>query len=313
MPSLVRFAPELSAWLDQSLARGQTPAALVQIMIGERMDPRVARAIVDACVDARQRGVPLPTDSLTIEDEPPEYVYGEPRLPPRARFETNDRRVTVLTRFERPLVVTLSNVFSPEECSALIEQARPRLEPSTIVNPYSGRDEVAAQRTSFGMFFRPAETPLLSRLDRRVSELMQLPLENGEGFQVLHYPAGAEAKAHFDFLTPSNEANRASLARSGQRVSTLIVYLNEVESGGATTFPQIGLAVLPVRGNAVYFEYCNAVGQVDPRSLHAGAPVESGEKWVATKWMRQRKFVSASQDEPRTKASVEPDSRSSTR
>lgn len=293
MASVVRFSPDLSAWLGQSLSEGQTPAVLVQVMIDERMDPRVARAIVDAFVLARQRGLPLPLDSLIIEDEAPEYTYGEPRLPPRARFETNDRSVPILSRLEQPVVAVLGNVFSPEECAALIEQARPRLVPSTIVNPYSGQDEVAAQRTSFGMFFRLEENALIAKLDRRVAELMQLPLENGEGFQVLHYPAGAEATAHFDFLLPSNDANRASLARSGQRVSTLITYLNEVESGGATTFPKAGLTVLPVRGNAVYFEYCNQAGQLDHQSLHAGAPVLSGEKWVATKWMRQQKFVSA--------------------
>jgi prolyl 4-hydroxylase len=184
--------------------------------------------------------------------------------------------------------------MSAGECAELIELARPRLAPSTIVNPYSGRDEVAAQRTSYGMFFRLAETQLVARLDRRVSELMQLPVENGEGFQVLYYPAGTEAAPHFDFLEPSNEANRASLARSGQRVSTLITYLNEVESGGETSFPELGLSVLPVRGNAVYFEYANDAGQVDHRSLHAGNRVLSGEKWVATKWMRERRFVSAS-------------------
>jgi len=48
-----------------------------------------------------------------------------------------------------------------------------------------------------------------------------------------------------------------------------------------------------VRGNAVYFEYANSLGQTDPASLHASNPVIAGEKWVATKWMRQKKFVSA--------------------
>jgi prolyl 4-hydroxylase len=293
MPSVVRFSPDLSGWLVACLAQGQTPAALVQIMIGERMDPKVARAIVDAFVLARRSGQPTPVDSLTIEDESAEYVDAAPRVPPRARLLANDREVPVLARLEQPVVAALGNVLSAEECAELIELARPRLSPSTIVNPYSGQDEVAAQRTSFGMFFRLGETPLVARLDRRISELMQLPVENGEGFQVLHYPAGTAAAPHFDFLEPSNEANRASILRSGQRVSTLITYLNEVESGGETWFPELGFSVLPVRGNAVYFEYCNAAGQVDHRSLHAGNRVLSGEKWVATKWMRQRRFVSA--------------------
>ena len=293
MSSVVRFSPDLSAWLLAGLAQGQPPAALVQIMIGERMDPKIARAIVDAFVLARRSGQPTPVDSLTIQDESAEYVYGAPIVPVQARLLANDREVPVLARLQRPVVAVLGSVVSAEECAELIELARPRLAPSTLVNPYSGQDEVAAQRTSYGMFFRLAETSLVARLDRRISELMQLPVENGEGFQVLHYPAGTEAAPHFDFLEPSNEANRASILRSGQRVSTLITYLNEVGSGGETSFPELGFSVLPVRGNAVYFEYCNDAGQVDHRSLHAGNRVLSGEKWVATKWMRQRRFVSA--------------------
>jgi prolyl 4-hydroxylase len=75
----------------------------------------------------------------------------------------------------------------------------------------------------------------------------------------------------------------------------LIAYLNDVESGGETAFPKLGLMVAPQRGNAVYFEYGNSQSQVDPSSLHAGKLVQSGEKWVATKWMRQRRFVSANE------------------
>ena len=92
---------------------------------------------------------------------------------------------------------------------------------------------------------------------------------------------------------PQNAANRASLARSGQRVSTLVMYLNDVPAGGATDFPALGLQVAPRRGNAVYFEYANQRGQLDHATLHAGTPVEQGEKWVLTKWMRARRFVAA--------------------
>jgi prolyl 4-hydroxylase len=76
-------------------------------------------------------------------------------------------------------------------------------------------------------------------------------------------------------------------------VSTLIAYLNDVEEGGETTFPRAGWTTFPKRGSAVYFEYCNSGGEVDPRTLHAGCPVLRGEKWIATKWMRQRRFVPA--------------------
>ncbi|HEX3777072.1 MAG TPA: 2OG-Fe(II) oxygenase [Polyangiaceae bacterium] len=295
MSTIVRFSPELSQWLIQNLERGEAPAALVQIMIDQRMDPLVARAIVDAFVEARRLGRPMPVDLLELEDDAPPYVYGAPIVSLSRELETSDRAVLVLMRSEQPRVAVFGNVLGAEECERLIELARPRLQPSTVVNPTSGKDEVMAHRTSFGMFFRLEETPFIARLDRRISELMNLPLENGEGFQVLRYPTGSETTPHFDFLQPTNDANRTSIARSGQRVSTLIAYLNDVDAGGETTFPKAGLAVVPQRGNAVYFEYGNPQNQVDYASLHAGAPVRSGEKWVLTKWMRQRKFVSASE------------------
>jgi prolyl 4-hydroxylase len=191
------------------------------------------------------------------------------------------------------VIAALAGVLTPEECAQLTELARPRLEPSTIADPRTGADVVTPLRTSLGMFFRPLENDLVARLDRRFSEVAGLPVENGEGLQILYYPALAQFPAHYDFLQPSNTANRQSIARSGQRVSTLIAYLNDVEEGGETAFPRADWTVFPKRGSAVYFEYCNRRGQVDRRTLHAGCPVLRGEKWIATKWMRERAFVPA--------------------
>jgi prolyl 4-hydroxylase len=203
----------------------------------------------------------------------------------------------VLSRVERPLVAVLEGVLSHAECDALIAAARPRLAPSTIVDPQSGEQVISPERSSLGMFFRLAETPLLAAIDARVSALMQMPLENGEGLQVLHYTPGAQSSPHFDFLMPQNAANQASIARSGQRVSTMVIYLNDVATGGETVFPEIGLSVVPRKGNAVYFEYCDEHGRLDGKTLHAAAEVLRGEKWVATKWMRQRRFVIADAEE----------------
>jgi prolyl 4-hydroxylase len=80
------------------------------------------------------------------------------------------------------------------------------------------------------------------------------------------------------------------IARGGQRVATLIMYLNEVEEGGETIFPNIDLKVIPVQGSAIYFAYTNTNSQVDPLTYHGGNPVTKGEKWIATKWMRQREY-----------------------
>ncbi|MDB5945927.1 MAG: proline dioxygenase, partial [Ramlibacter sp.] len=203
------------------------------------------------------------------------------------------RIVRVAARALRPALAVLNGVLDAAECEELIGMARGRLQPSTIVDPKTGRNLAADWRSSEGMFFRPLENPFIERLDRRIADIMNLPVEQGEGLQVLHYPCGAGSAPHFDFLVPSNPASRASIARSGQRVSTLVTYLNDVPAGGETVFQVPGWTVSPQRGNAVYFEYCNSLGEVDHASLHSSNPVQRGEKWVATKWMRARPFVSA--------------------
>jgi prolyl 4-hydroxylase len=291
MARLIRFAPQLGHWLTGNLDRGQEPAALVETMRRQGMEEHAAAAIVAAFVNARGRGVPPPVDSIELAQEqaPPPVA----RLAPGTRLAGGDREIVVHMRTGDPVCAALGNVLDAGECRTLIEMARPRLAPSTLVDPTTGRDIVSDRRTSLGMFFRLAENDFIARLDRRLSLLMNLPLENGEGLQVLHYPTGAGSDPHFDYLQPGNAANRESIQRSGQRVSTLVTYLNDVPAGGQTIFPALGWATSPLRGNAVYFEYGDERGQVDARSLHASAPVTQGEKWVVTKWMRQRRFVPA--------------------
>ncbi|MDP9605096.1 UNVERIFIED_ORG: prolyl 4-hydroxylase [Variovorax paradoxus] len=288
--TMLHFQPALGDWILHNLRQGCTTADVAEAMRAQAMPADAAKAIVDAFVFALRTGSPLPVDSVKVE---PAFRHEAPRLAAGTAIRTSDRLVRVAARATQPALAVLNDVFSAQECEELIALARPRLAPSTTVDPLTGRDLAGDRRSSQGMFFRLRENPFIARLDQRVSELMNLPVENGEGLQVLHYPAGAQSMPHFDFLVPSNESNKASLARSGQRVSTLVCYLNEVEEGGETVFPETGWSVSPQPGSAVYFEYCNSLGQVDHASLHAGAPVLRGEKWVATKWMRQRRFVAA--------------------
>ena len=294
MTSVVRFSPALGDWIRERLDRGTPSQELVRAMIQQQMPAHAAHAIAAGFVLARSAHTPYPVDSVPLADEPaPAYRYDTPRLRPGTTIETGDRLVRVAARAERPALAVLAGVTSAAECEELIEMARPRLTPSTVVDPGTGRDVVTGLRASLGTFFHSGENALVARLVRRFAELMNLPPEHGEGLQILHYPEGAGSAPHFDFLVPGNAANRASIERSGQRVSTLVAYLNDVPAGGETLFPAAGWAVSPQRGNAVYFEYANRFGEVDHASLHASNAVQSGEKWVATHWMRARPFVSA--------------------
>jgi prolyl 4-hydroxylase len=293
MSAVIRFSEGLGSWLAKNLHQGCAPSTLIETMVAQRMEPGAARSIVHAFVAAIQAQRPLPVDSVPMAEHESIPAPQPPRLAGGHLLKTHDRGIRVLARTQQPVLAVLSDVMSAEECKELIELARPRLKHSTIVNLQSGQDVVAAYRNSYGMFFRLQETAFIASLDRRISELMSLPVENGEGLQVLYYPTGAASAPHVDFLQITNEANRSSIARSGQRVSTLVTYLNDVPAGGETLFPELGWAVTPRLGHAAYFEYCDSRGVVDWRSVHAGNPVLEGEKWVASKWMRQRRFVSA--------------------
>jgi prolyl 4-hydroxylase len=291
MSTVVRFQPALADWLEQGLNAGQAPTTLIQTMIDEQMQPAVAHALVGAFVNARRTGAAVPRDTLIVEDDTNVFFREAPLIANGSRLSTSDGPVPVLARSFSPTLALLGPVMSPDECAELIALARPRLVASTVVDPQTGQDVVAGYRNSQGMFFRLGETDLIARLDRRFAELMQLPVENGEGLQVLCYGPGGATAPHFDFVAPTNPANQASVARSGQRISTLLVYLADVDEGGETVFPRAGWSVQPRAGNAIYFESCNRRGQLDPQSLHAGHPVVRGEKWVVTKWMRQQRFI----------------------
>jgi prolyl 4-hydroxylase len=292
MNAVVKLSADLKTWIEDNLNRGCAPAQLIESMIAQKFEPSIAQGLIQAFEHARSTERPIVGDTLTLESGPPDYAYGAPRLKAGNTIHTTDRSIPVAMRMHRPVIAVLENVLDAGECDQLIELARPRLTPSTVVDPATGIDTVASHRNSEGMFFRLEESPLISRLDRRISELMNTPIHNGEGLQVLRYAPGTQSTPHFDFLPPANPANQRSLARSGQRVSSLVIYLNDVSDGGETIFPELALTVCPRKGNAVYFEYCNTANQLDHLTLHAGAPVVTGEKWAVTKWMRQRTFVS---------------------
>ena len=289
----IDFSNDLRDWLVLNLERGCNVASLLESMVAQKFEAAAALGLIGAFVEARSRQLPAPRDFVVVDDvDPAGYRHDPPTLPPGALIRTRDREVSVLLRLEEPELAVLGDVLSARECEELIALARPRLQPSTVVDVATGRDVVAPHRASHGMFFRPQETALIARLDRRLADLMNCPLEHGEGLQVLRYLPGGMSAPHFDFLVPSNPANQASLARSGQRVASLVTYLNDVDAGGETSFPACRLSVVPRRGHAVYFHYANSAGQVDEKSVHASVAVGAGEKWVATKWVRARKFVS---------------------
>lgn len=271
-PAVASASAQLLDWIAQQRLLGVLDGALLKAMVAAGWDDTVAR---EALI------VPLSMPLLPGLPEPD--LRGEPGV-----IDVGDREVRVLMTMNAPRVVLFGEILSAAECAALIDAARPRLARSLTVETASGGEEVNADRTSDGMFFQRGELPLVQQLEERIARLLNWPIENGEGLQVLRYGPGAEYKPHHDYFDPAEPGTASIVRRGGQRVGTLIIYLNEPAQGGATIFPEAALQVVPQRGHAVFFSY----DQPDPatRTLHGGAPVIQGEKWIATKWLRQGRF-----------------------
>lgn len=277
------ITPALRQWIIDQADTGIAAPALVDAMGRAGWAEDVAVRAVEEVLRAH------PGEAARAQGLPPAVPVPEPPLADSPLFiDVGDRRVEVLMAMANPRVVLFGNLLSPEECQAVIEAARTRMARSLTVQAASGGEEVNEDRTSDGMFFQRGENEAVTRLEERIARLVRWPVENGEGLQVLHYRPGAEYKPHYDYFDPAEPGTPRLLRRGGQRVATLVIYLNDPVRGGGTTFPDVPLEIGPRQGNAVFFSY----GRAHPgsRTLHGGAPVIEGEKWIATKWLREREF-----------------------
>ncbi|MDX2085006.1 MAG: 2OG-Fe(II) oxygenase [Candidatus Melainabacteria bacterium] len=198
--------------------------------------------------------------------------------------------ITVLMLMEEPRVYLFSNFLSKEEASWMVSLSEEKLNPSTVVDKETGDYVEHPHRTSSGTYFRRAENDLVTNIEARIEQITQIPAENGEGIQILKYGIGGEYRPHFDYFPPELPGSQKTLERHGQRIATLIMFLNTVQDGGETIFPTLKLKFKPVVGNALLFYNLTPDGAVDPRTLHGGAPVLQGEKWIATKWLRTQVY-----------------------
>ncbi|WP_430392445.1 2OG-Fe(II) oxygenase [Dyella sp. 20L07] len=269
--------PELREWIHATARSGYGTSELLRLMKEAGYGAEQSRQIV-----SRVLNIPVATLTAAVKQPASERRTRHPAAPQQT---INDHTVRVTMSTDAPVVRVLEGLLTPQECDALIAEAQPRLQRSLTVD-VEGRHQTDERRTSLGMFFGLGETPLVQRIEQRIADLLDIPVNHGEGLQILHYLPGQEYEPHYDWFDPSQPGFSAVTARGGQRIASVVMYLNTPEEGGGTGFPAIGLTVTALRGSAVYFAYETG----DEASLHAGLPVIRGEKWIATKWLRERPY-----------------------
>jgi prolyl 4-hydroxylase len=281
------ITPQLRQWIVEQAQAGFPAETVLKSMLASGWEEDVA---IEAMESTLRDHLDEQAAKHSVHEAVPQAVQvPRPRLDESALYlDAGDRKVHVVTAMSSPRIVVFGNLLSDEECDALIAAAKPRLARSLTVATKTGGEELNDDRTSNGMFFARGENEVVKRLEARLAHLLDWPEENGEGLQILHYRPGAEYKPHYDYFDPTEPGTPTILKRGGQRVATIVMYLSEPEKGGGTTFPDVHLEVAPKRGNAVFFSYDKA--HPSTKTLHGGAPVVAGEKWIATKWLRERRF-----------------------
>ena len=185
-----------------------------------------------------------------------------------------------------PIIYVVDDFISEDECQEFINCSKDKLQPATVVG--LKEEQKLQDRTNEFAWLEHHANESIHEVSKRLSILVQMPIRNAEMFQVVHYESGTEYKPHFDSFDQSTELGKKYWEPGGQRMITALIYLNDVADGGATYFPKLNISINPKKGNVLVFH--NTISEttnINPRSLHAGMPVTSGEKWAANLWFRE--------------------------
>lgn len=177
----------------------------------------------------------------------------------------------------------LPDFLSAEECARFIALI------DTVAQPSASYDAVRdpSVRTSCSSNL-DRHAPFVQAMERRIDALMGIDHACGETVQGQRYQPGQEFKAHNDWFRSDADYWPAQQAEGGQRSWTVMIYLNDVEEGGATTFEHLGVAITPQAGALVTWNNATPEGIPNDWCVHAATPVARGVKYVITKWYRTR-------------------------
>ncbi len=190
-----------------------------------------------------------------------------------------------------PVIYVVEEFLTDNECDHLKDIASKDMKRSLVSGfdkEKNKRGVLDNRRTSSHSWIHHNYDHITMDLANRISELVQLPVSHAEAYQVLHYADSQEYQAHYDTFDPSNKEFAHYLKNGGQRIITAIAYLNHVEKGGETSFPNIDKIIKPKKGKIVVFHTCyKGTDKPHPDSFHGALPVLQGEKWAFNLWFRK--------------------------
>ena len=189
-----------------------------------------------------------------------------------------------------PTVSVFHQVLNIPDCAYLIFKSRSHMKPADVIFPHGNIAGVSSNVSTNTSTYLPFDmVDIISRYaELKIVGETDENLTNSEPMSILHYAPGQYYRPHVDYFSPNIDVSAQLLADGGQRTVSTITYLTAPIEGGGTSFPRLNIQIPPIVGNTLWLKNCLGNGEPDPRSLHAGDPVGRGEKWVITKWFREK-------------------------
>ena len=200
-------------------------------------------------------------------------------------FFNNGNYASMSDEYEDPYVI--NNIITEEEAAHIISKSSTHLNESCILGEVL--DTKIRKSKSTWLY---SSDPVIMNIMKRISNIVKLPLENAEALQVVKYEPSGYYNEHHDACCDGHQLCKEFIKRGGQRVKTVLIYLNDEFTEGATNFPVLNMKIKPPKHSAVIFNpLAKNNNKCHPKALHAGLPVKSGIKYVANLWFREEKFV----------------------
>jgi len=219
------------------------------------------------------------------------------------KFKVKPKKINYLNFYKNPLknkcerinypltqIYKFKNFLSDDECKEVIDLISKDLKPSTVAD-LKDTCLVSDYRTSKTAPMSHFHNDYYLKIDKKISNLLELEPFLGEVMQAQKYKPGQYYKEHWDYFTPWEKQYKTYCEWMGQRTWTTMIYLNDVEEGGETFFKHLKLKIKPKKGLLVAWNNLFFNGFPNYKTMHEALPPVSGDKYVITKWWRSWSLI----------------------
>lgn len=178
------------------------------------------------------------------------------------------------------------NFITAKQCATLMAIIDAGRRPSTLLSDNPRENFRTSESCDLDRW-----SPDIRPIDEGIAMLLGQDPALGETIQGQRYAPGQQFRAHHDYFFDTENYWQRMKKEGGQRTWTAMIYLNDVEEGGATWFPEAGIRIAPKRGLLLTWNNMNDDGSPNHKTLHEGMAVTRGTKYIVTKWFRESRWL----------------------